>query len=344
VLTALWWMSLICAAAALSVMGALIALRVRKQRRDRTLDWDRSRLHRSLLTYVMFGPAPSDWIADMIRKRPLLAAEVLVDFSDLVVGDENSRLGEALLGMEYDQLLQGRLARAGPDETRLIIEALSRLPSPKTIETLKRLRPRAKPWLRWAYSRALVKLGDAPPLDEILADFTLAGEPAAFLAEALDELCPGVADVAAVCDSPNATSLIRRVAIGVLATRADAAVVPILVMWLADDDARVRAAAAEALGSSPPALVGGIIRVALTDPHPSVRVAATKAAGLIGDAASVLALVRRLGDDVWDVRFAAATALAGLKGVGDDALRIVAEEGRSRAVRRTAALARTKAA
>jgi HEAT repeats len=344
VLAALWWMSLICTAAALSVMGALIALRVRKQRRDRTLDWDRSRLHRSLLTYVMFGPAPSDWVADIIRKRPLLAAEVLVDFSDLVIGSENARLSEALLAMRYDRLLQDRLGRAGPDEMRLIIEALARLPSPKTVKTLKRLRPRAKPWLRWCYSRALITLGDPPPLDEVLADFTVAGEPAAFLAEALERLCPTVAGLAAVCDSPSTTSLIRRVAIQVLATRADAAVVPILVKWLADDDARVRAAAAEALGASPPVLVGGIIRVALTDPHPSVRVAATKAAGMIGDATSVLALVRRLGDDVWDVRFAAATALAGLKGVGDDALRIVAEEGRSRAVRRTAALARTRAA
>jgi len=83
-----------------------------------------------------------------------------------------------------------------------------------------------------------------------------------------------------------------------------------VVAWLADPEARVRRAAAEALVRQPtPSAVAPLSRV-LGDPDAAVRAAAARALGSSVAPAAVVALLGRLDDNDAEVREAVATALA----------------------------------
>ncbi|MFC8920152.1 fumarate reductase/succinate dehydrogenase flavoprotein subunit [Streptomyces sp. NPDC057116] len=197
---------------------------------------------------------------------------------------------------------------AAADSLRELVETLP--PGPELREPLVAALPSDDPVVRAAASAVLraLKLGDAalflPGLDD--PDHTVRVETVRALVsvDAVDGLAAAAGDAhreVRVAAAKGLAAVTAPPAAGVSGT---------LARLVADEDALVRAAAFEALGSAgcPPALASAAV-AALADPHWRPRAGAAAALGAAPADVAVPALAGALGDANADVRKAAVLAL-----------------------------------
>ena len=339
-LTFLWWSSLALGAAALAWMVQLIGARLLRARRDCRLAADQARVRRLFLE-VMEGHVEAARQLSGPSRRVRLTAEALLDIAGLVRGHERERLVAVLSGLGLEERLRRRLRRGSRAGRIAAAEALSIFPNPANAAALRQALAAARdPEFRVAALHALLALGEAPPLWDLLTDLTRRGLQDSLLHESVvRSLVTAKPDEAlAVFTDPEASTVMKTIVADALGRSGDYRAVPLLAASATEGDLELRIAAVRALGAlAHPAGEAAVI-AAMTDPAWELRAAAAEACGRIGLVTCAPLLVQALADEAWWVRFRAGEALAALGDKGVASLRVAAG-ARQDVVRRAASLA-----
>jgi HEAT repeat protein len=324
-LSSLWLSSLLLAGLALLWMGGLVLARVNRERSIQQRAFD----HRAVLhAFVAIMGGAGDAVAQLspYQRRSCLIAEALLETLALVRGRERDRLMAALLALNIDDRLRSRLFTHDIVGRIACAEALSALPSDRTVAALDRVwRSASDPVLRLAALRSLTDMGENPPITEVLAELARrASDPLTFqplLRRLAQDDTQGALE--AFADVRLAQSA-RAMLADALGATGDFLVLPTLLKATAEANPAVREAALRGLGSLAHPAAEAAVAARMTDAVWEVRAAAGDAAGRIGVVALIPALVAQLEDPVWWVRFRAAEALALMGDKGVRTLRLAA--------------------
>lgn len=336
----LWWSSLAFGAAALTWMLGLIFARVMRARRDARLGLDQARMRRLFLA-VMEGDTGALHQLRRPTRRARLTAEAVLDVAGLVRGHDRERLVAALSDLGVPGRLRRRLRRGSRAGRIAAAEALALLPDSANADALREALARTRdPEFRVAAFNALLALGSAPALRDLLADISARGLQDSLLYETvLRTLVAQAPDEAlAAFTDPDTSTLVRTLLADALGRAGDYRAVPVLMTAAPDAELELRIACIRALGGLAHPAAEPVVLEALADTAWEVRAAAAEAAGRIGLSSAAVPLVQALADAVWWVRFRSGEALAALGEKGVASLRLAAQVDQD-VVRRAAALA-----
>ena len=246
--------------------------------------------------------------------RPV-AAVLIADLMSRVSPAQKEQLRDALEEAGIVDLGHRGTRRLSPWRRALACEMLGKVGARRSVPVLlERLEDR-RPEVRMAAVQALGDIGSAeavPALSEAFPERSVA--PTDVLNDALRRI--GGESASAFERGVDSPDPIVRVSscfgLAAIAATHGAAVYRLADVLASDSDARVRAAAASALGiagggNAPPALVA-----ATTDPQVQLRRAAVKALGFFDDPTTGDALEERIEDDDREVAIRAAEALLAL--------------------------------
>lgn len=337
-LALVWWTALALALAALAGMSGLIVARLFRSRAEARWAADRAAVIAAFMA-VLQGSEGAEAQIRPFRRRARLLAEALLEFLNLVRGQDRDTLLAGLRGLKIEDVLIGRLG-AGSQAGRLAsLEALAVFPGLKAAAALRPACRSRDPEIRLAAWRALVEMGAAISVRRLLEDLARSDlHTSSALAELLRNLTarrPAESLAAAVGE--DLPPLVRAMLVEGLGGVGDYGMVPGLMDCTRDAHPEVRAAAVRALGRLMHPAAQPALGRALRDLDWQVRGAAAEAAGDAGLSGLAAPLARLLEDPVWWVRFRGAEALARLGAEGRTRLESVAANGTADA-RRAAAL------
>jgi hypothetical protein len=301
----------------LVVLSATIYRRFAALRRYRALDRNRERFGREIaegidsgkplaafLPYA-FPPLSSRWhavedVLSVLRSEPGHEAAAAALFESL----------------GYRAHYEGRLGHRNPIEKSSAAEKLGRMGGPESAGKLVPLLDEPNGEIVSVTVRALSKLGTAEALEAVLGRLPLLFARSLVSRKSIDSslrnfgaaAAPGLVRHGELYEDPVSKASVLEVLAGFGLPEA----LPFALRCLDHGDAEVRARALKVVGSAgvglPPAEKDRILPL-LSDPVWFVRLQAAKTAGLVGHAAAAPLLAKRLADENWQVRNAAATAI-----------------------------------
>ena len=339
VLLLLWWSSAVMAAASVLGMGALIAARLRHRKRETLREAER-KVVRALLLRIADGDGAAARALAAHAGQTLLLAETAQEFAALVRGGDARRIQQALSDVGLDRRLRDVLRRGSPDARASAAESLALFPGRSTGDALIGASGDRSPAVRLAALRALIALGEAPPLSALLAALRQAdADHSLLLTELLAALGPEHAPAMREALADPARPLQVRLALAAaLGAAGDYGALPGLSQAAGSPEPLLRAAAVRAMGALAHPVSEPLIRLAIDDPDWEVRAEAVEAVGRARLSSLGPALQRRLKDEVWYVRFKASQALAALGDPGVARLE-AASRSKNPLVRRSASMA-----
>jgi HEAT repeat protein len=339
VLLLLWWSSAVMAAASVLGMGVLIAARLRHRKRETLREAER-KVVRALLLRIADGDGAAARALAAHATQTLLLAETAQEFAALVRGGDARRIQQALRDVGLDRRLREVLRRGSPDARASAAESLALFPGRSAADALIGASGDRSPAVRLAALRALIALGEAPPLSALLAALREADvDHSLLLTELLAALGPEHAPAMREALADAARPLQVRMALAAaLGAAGDYGALPGLSQAAGSSEPLLRAAAVRAMGALAHPVSEPLIRLAIADAAWEVRAEAVEAVGRARLSSLGPALQRRLKDEVWYVRFKASQALAAL---GDPGLARLEAASRSKnpLVRRSASMA-----
>ena len=325
----IWLTSLILAGGALVWMTGLIIGRVLRERAEASRDRDRQVIQHAFLD-IMAGSGDAIGRLRRVQGRARLMAETLLEVVSLVRGGERERLISALAAFNVDHVFRRRLFRGSLAGRIAAAEALAIFPGEGSTAALRQALAAARGVeLRVGVMKSLIELGTPPSLAEVLAD--LAGRRASESLLYLPLIARLVADdpmtaLRAFGASPLAIEP-RVILAEALGASGDYRALEPLCIATRAPDVELRIACTRALGMLGHPGAEKAVLAGLDDRVWMVRSAACEAAGRIGLRSAIPQLAHQLRDEVWWVRFRAGEALAALGQIGQERLRLVAATG-----------------
>lgn len=304
----------------LFVLGWLVIARVLRNRSSASRKRRRAEITEALLKTVREDGCRA--LTGHLAK-PLLLAEVALEFADLVRGPELARLQMALVTLCVGQKLISRLAHGWKRQRVLAAEALGLIPTEASVSALVRARQDRAQEVRFAALFSLLRLERPPMIAEILETVRAGGWRGSLLVTELLRRFghENPTELASEIDRSDLSTPIQIMLLNAVGNAGNSEGLVEVIAQTDDLDSEVRGAAIRALGRLGHPAAGEVIARALEDANDGVRLDAVIAAQRVGLQDLAPALQRRLDDDNWDVRYAAALALADLGAPGSDALR-----------------------
>lgn len=325
----IWSTSLALTAAALIWMTGLIIGRLLRERAEAGRNRDRQVIQHAFLD-IMAGSGDAIGRLRKVQGRARLMAETLMEVVSLVRGGERERLISALAAFQVDHVFRRRLFRGSFAGRIAAAEALSIFPGEGSTAALRRALAASRgAELRVGVMKSLIELGTPPSLAEVLAD--LAGRRASESLLYLPLIARLVAEdpmtaLRAFGDSRLAIEP-RVILAEALGASGDYRALEPLCIATRAPDVELRIACTRALGMLGHPGAEKAVLAGLDDRVWMVRSAACEAAGRIGLRSAIPQLAHQLRDEVWWVRFRAGEALAALGQIGQERLRLVAATG-----------------
>lgn len=325
----IWSTSLALAGCALVWMIGLIIGRLLRERGEAGRDRDRRVIQNAFLD-IMAGSGDAIGRLRKVQGRARLMAETLLEVVSLVRGGERERLISALAAFKVDHVFRRRLFRGSFAGRIAAAEALAIFPGDGSIATLRQALAAARGVeLRVGLMKSLIELGASPSLAEVLAD--LAGRRGSESLLYLPLIARLVADdpmSALRAFGDSALAIEPRVILAeALGASGDYRALEPLCLATRAPDVELRIACTRALGMLGHPGAEKAVLARLDDGVWMVRSAASEAAGRIGLRSAIPQLAHQLRDEIWWVRFRAGEALAILGDVGRERLRLVAATG-----------------
>lgn len=323
-LHAIWMTCVGLFAVSIVAMGALLALRFVRRRRERGEKAVQARLAKQIVLWLHEPDANIDEMREAARRTPRQASELLARAVELLQGDEQARL--VRLGRELGLLafMLGELANGKPEHRQKSAEKLAFFDTEETVLALASALNDPYSHLRLAAARSLASLGHHVP-PQILRDVQWGDS--ALVHDLFEKLAMRQAeDLIALARDRQATTGRRICAFQALASTGDYALIPIFSALAAESLPELRAVAASGLGRLGHPKAQGVLAPLLDDGDYHVRASAAQAVGAIQLTGLYEDVGRLLDDDNWWVRFTAAKALAAGGVAGHRILR-VAEAG-----------------
>jgi HEAT repeat protein len=286
----------------------------------------RKQIEQALVAIIQGGDSALAQLGPYARRARLMA-ETLLEFLNIIRGQDQERVLAVLRNLRVDATLRRRL-NAGSMAGRLAcLETLAVFPGPETQAALEKAATSRRPRLRLVAFRSLAAVGGSVTIDRLLDDL-LAGdlEPSGLFGEFLRELAAASpASAMRAAARPDLTPAALALVLYALGEAGDYQALPVLVEHAASPHVAVRVAAVTALGRLKHPAAEQALRTALADDAWQVRAASSEAAGAARLARLVPTLAQALGDPVWRVRFQAAASLSKLGPGGVAALQTVAD-------------------
>lgn len=335
----LWWSAALMAAASVLGMGVLIGARLQHRKREAVREAER-KMVRALLLRIADGDAAAARSLAAHAGQTLLLAETAQEFAALVRGGDAQRIQQALRDVGLHRRLLQVLRRGSADARTSAAESLALFPGRSTAAGLIAASADRSPAVRLAALRALIALGEAPPLSTLLAALREAdADHSLLLTELLAALGPAHAPTMREALADPARPLQVRMALAAaLGAAGDYGALPVLSQAAGSPEPLLRAAAVRAMGALAHPVCEPLIRLAIADAAWEVRAEAVEAVGRARLSSLGPALQRRLKDEVWFVRFKASQALAALGEPGVARLE-AASRSKNPLVRRSASMA-----
>jgi len=323
-LALIWWLSLVLAGTALSVMAALVLARLVTARRHAR----RASRRRELVHRLLRGQASSPQELDSLPRD--LLADTFVELISLVRGEERAAFVEQARALGVPAHLGRELSRGSTRARLLAAQSLGQFPDDSTALLRSALADRS-PDVRLAAALSLAEAGQSDSVRDIVEELGLGSEEDSTLAVTLFRSLSAerLDEIKALVTAPDTHVRVRLAAIEALAMSGDYSLVPVISqLAMAAPDGTVELPGyLRALGlfghpAARAAVLDGLGRGSF-----AARAAAAGAAGRIGlvDLAGRLATL--LDDREWWVRFRAAEALLRLGEPGVEWLRRQAREG-----------------
>jgi HEAT repeat protein len=331
-LSALWFISLGIAGAALLIMLGLVFARF-------VLGWSgRARAQeKKRLVPLLLGAAPQ---GELRRDgRGDLLATLLVELIQLVRGSDRDRFVETATRLGVPERLR-HLLNSGSSRVRLAAsEALAEFPDDKSVNRLHAALHDRSSDVRLSAALALASLGRTPPARELVDMLGIGTSENSLLTVGLfrDIAAHRPQEIRALILDDDVPTGAKASAIEALSASADYSLVPLIASLAlsSDTDDPALPRYVRALGAFGHPAGERAVKRGLGSPSWEVRAAAAEAAGKIGLITVGAQLRELLGDPEWWVRFRAGEALARMGADGAALLRQAAqnapEPGRSAA-------------
>ncbi|WP_395671192.1 HEAT repeat domain-containing protein [Phenylobacterium sp.] len=316
-LALVWWTALGLVAASLSWVLALVAIRLVREARGRTLIARRSAVTRAMLGMLSGDQAAADRMAPYIR-HPQLMAEAIMEFQGLIRGADQERVLSELCAMGAPSILKGRLRRGSREGRLVCLEALAVLDDDEAREALWSATRQHDPQVRHLAFQALAHGEGSPSLDPVLKEIARdPAQPSRLLIEVLRRaVVADTADALARLADPALPPSERALIVEALGSAGDYRLIPAIAAHAKHAEPEVRAAAVRGLGLLQHPMSEPTLATALIDPAWPVRAAAAEACGMASFGGLSEPLAALLSDEEWWVRFRAGEALARLGEVG----------------------------
>jgi HEAT repeat protein len=332
----LLWMLIIALAAfgVVMLLGLLVA-RVLRDRLVERRNRQRAEIARALLLTVQNKDARG---LGRYGHKDLLVAEAAQDIADIIRGPELARMKAVLAAHGLGERLIRRMSHGRKRQRMVAAETLALLPGEATVAALNAARDDPVCEIRLAALFSLMELGEAPTIAQVLETMgSGVWSQSLLVTELLRRLAPDhEAELAAQLSRTDQPSTVQVMLLEAVGGAGEFEMLSSVVAQARDSDPAVRAAAVRAMGRLAHPMVSPNIDRALEDSDPGVRRDAVIAAHSAALHELAPALGRRLNDRIWDVRHAAAQALADLGEPGRAALRGVfaqASKGRRREIK-----------
>lgn len=333
----LWVSSAGLVATSLLVMVGLVARRAVLVRAGETRAGRRKELTLHLLS-AFEGPASElDGLNQVQRDRDLLA-DIGVEFLELVRGDDRARYAEVLSRLGVDETLLTRARRVSGTRRASAAEALAAFPSPRVVSALHRLLGDRDAETRMSAAIALVEMGRAPKLRDLLDQLGREIGQSRRILQLVEQVARTEPEAALSLALDASAEVVHRLAvIEVLGNLRDQSAARPLAELAQVAEPELGAVCVRALGAIGHPVASGVVAATLDHADWHLRAAAAEAAGRIGIVQTVERLGELLDDPNWWVRFRAGEALMALGRSGRARLTALATGATDRAAR-TAAL------
>ena len=192
------------------------------------------------------------------------------------------------------------------------VEELGDIGDPADIKVIAGAFRDPEPLVRIAAANALMRIDDPRAVSHLIAGLAVDAGAGPWQVDILDALehFHDPRSVSACIDTlPSGDAKVRRAAARALGTLGDEAAVPALLKVLSDENPEVSREASFALAKIGPAASAGLMQ-AIQDSTIAGKIAAANALGIIGDPAAIPALVAALQDKDSYLQIAVANALA----------------------------------
>lgn len=325
-LTVIWSVSIALSLTAVAAMALLILTRIVRELRSA----DRARIKRELTKALLLAaecrPSPLPTRGLSRREQGILIGAG-IELLDLVHGAMAFRIVQVLMECGIRDVLARWIKSPNPLRRAAAAEALAHVADNDGRDALLRALEDPDHDVRLAAAASLVKLGAAPPLNQLVATLSSHGTPSARLSQILGLIFqqhPG--EVLGLALNVKLSSFVRSKAIDTLAGTGELEMLRHLIALSRDADADVRTAAIRGLGRLSHPDSAQALESAFSDDAWFVRAAAAEAAGRVGLYELAPALSSLVEDKVWWVRFRASEALVALDEAGRSALRRLAAQ------------------